>query len=111
MSYDPVSYHIVTADETGGSNGIVPKHGRIKIHKVVLQGDGSNAVAVALHDAATIVGTAVIGLANHETVVDVTGKYTTITQSDFNPPVPFEVGLSIDVTGTGAIARVYYTAG
>ena len=111
MTYDPVSVHSVTGDSDGTSNGIVAKHGRIKVHKVVLQSDGSNAVSVALNDHGTIGSSAVIvGLANNQSTEGTPDSYVRLTQSDFDPPVPFEVGLSIDVTGNGATVRVYYTA-
>jgi hypothetical protein len=105
--YDPAHVHVTTADETGNSNGIVAKHGRILVHKVVIDGATSNAQAsVLLHDALTITGTAKIGLRTLEVA---TGSvFGTYAEVNFNPPVPFEVGLSIDHTNTGT-CRIYYT--
>jgi hypothetical protein len=105
--YDPALVHVVTADETGTSNGIVAKHGRILVHKIVLHGGASNAqLSVVLHDALTITGTAKAGL---QVPVVATGSvFGSYAEVDFNPPVPFEIGLSIDVTNTGTV-RINYT--
>lgn len=105
--YDPVSVRVVTADETGTSNVLVITHGRILVHKVTLSGGASNTqLGVLLHDAATITGTAIIQV---QTPVVATGSvFGSYAESSFDPPVPFEVGLSIDVVNTGTV-RIYYT--
>jgi len=77
------------------------------VHKVVLDGGTSNAqLIVAIHDALTITGTAVIGLRTKEVATG--GVFETYAESNFDPPVPFEVGLSIVLTNTGT-CRIYYT--
>ena len=104
--YGDATVRVLTADETGTSNGIVAKHGRIRVHKVVLESATSNAVtSVALHDALTVTGTEVIGLTTNEVTATIYQRYA---EANFDPPVPFEVGLSVNITGT-ATCRIYYT--
>ena len=103
--YDDVYVHIITADETAASNGLVAK-GAIRIHKVVVEAATSNAVsALALHDAATVTGDAKIGITTNEVTATI---YTRYAEANFSPQVRFQVGLSINVTGT-LIARIYYS--
>ena len=103
--YDNVYVHAVTADETGTSNGLVSK-GEVKIHKVVVQhADGTAVLSVAIHDALTITGAVVIGLTTN--LADGT-TFDRYAEADFNPPLRMEVGVSIDVTGTGTV-RIYYS--
>jgi hypothetical protein len=103
--YDPVNVFIRTADSDGTSNGIVAT-GRIKVHKVVLSGDSSNLVTALLYNsnAIGVAGTELIALAS-----PIAAPFGRNQFADFNPPVPFEIGLSIDITGNGAVCRVYYT--
>lgn len=105
--YDASFVHVVTSDEAAASNGLVTKHGRILVHKVVLDGGASNAeLSILLYDATTATGTAKIGL--RVPVVATGGVFGSHAQADFSPPVPFEVGLSSDIANPGT-ARIYYT--
>ena len=107
--YDPVSVFVVTADSDGTSNGIVVKHGAIKIHKVVISGGASNVqLGVLIYDAASITGTSVISV--QVPVVATASVFDSYQEVTFSPPVRLEVGLSIDVVNTGTV-YVYYTAG
>lgn len=107
--YDPAMVHSITADEDGVSNGLVTKHGRILVHKLVLDGGASNAeLSVLVHDFATVAGAPTAKLGLRVPVVATGGVFGSYAESNFDPPVPFEVGLSINVTNTGTV-RIYYT--
>lgn len=103
--YDDCYAHVGTADEAAASNGIVAK-GPIRIHKVVLEGDGSNALQVQFHNQLTVTGTAEINLAANEQFANEFQRYC---EADFSPPIRFGVGLSINLTGNGGTYRLYYT--
>mgnify|MGYP001607839095 FL=1 len=103
--YDPANVFVGTADSDGASNGIVAI-GAIKIHKVVLEGDGSNVLTVQLHNQASITGTAEISLAANEVFATEFKRYT---EANFSPPVRFGVGLSVNITGNAGTYRVYYS--
>lgn len=103
--YDDLYVHVVSADETAASNGLVAK-GAIRIHLVVLEGDGSNALQVQLHDQLTVIGTAEISLAMNEQFATEFERYRS---EQFDPPIRFNTGLSINLTGNGGTARIYYT--
>ena len=105
MGYDEAYVLVRTASEPASSNGLVAK-GRIRIHKVVLQGDGSNALSVDLYNALTATGTIQIGVVQHATTGTV---FSRLAQSDFDPPVVFDVGLSMTFTGNGGTVRIYYS--
>jgi hypothetical protein len=103
--YDDLYVHVVTADEAAASNGIVAK-GRIRIHKVVLEhADGAAVLSAQLHNQLTVTGTAEISLTTN--LADGT-TFQRYTEANFNPPVPFSVGLSTNITGTGS-CRIYYS--
>lgn len=101
-NYDPAMVHVIAADEASASNGLLTKHGRILVHKVTLNKDASNPVSALIYDAATATGTALIALSG-----EAAENYE---EANFDPPVPFETGLSTDLTGNGGTIRVYYTA-
>src|SRR3990167_3353341 len=103
--YDDMQVHVVTADEAAASNGIVAL-GRIRIHKVVLEGDGSNALQAQLHNQLTVTGTAEISLAANEQFA---GEFSRYNEVNFNPPVPYFTGLSTNLTGNGGTVRIYYS--
>lgn len=115
MSYDPVTVFNTAVDSPGSSNAIVASAGRIYVHKVALRqtgATGSSALAVLINDDAEI-GTTnhVIALLTSSEGGVAANEYPRYKEVDFNPPVPIERGLSIDVTGTGAAVSVYYTRG
>ena len=114
--YDPATTYTTAADESGASNNIINattnKTG-ILVHKVALRqtgATGSGALAVLINDDTTI------GTTNHRIAVLTSSEgavaaneYPRYKSEDFNPPVPFHRGLSVDVTGTGVSVTVYYT--
>lgn len=108
--YDPVSVRVTTADESGASNAIVSTHGRIKVHKVVIDGATSNAQCIVAINDHTAIGSSAVVIGLRTAEVATGSVFTTYAETVFNPPVPLEVGLSIDMTNTGT-CRVYYTAG
>ena len=116
MGYDSVSLYTTAADESGTSNNIINsttnKTG-ILVHKVVLRqtgGGGSTAISVLLNDD-TNIGTTnhMIALSTNSMGGAAPDAYTRYTSETFEPPVPFQRGLSADITGTGASVTVYYT--
>jgi hypothetical protein len=102
---DEAYVHVVTADENSASNGLVAK-GAIFIHKLVLEGDGSNALQAQLHNKLTVTGTAEISLAANEQFAT---EFTRYQSETFDPPMRFNVGLSVDLTGNAGTARIYYS--
>jgi len=102
---DPVYVHVVTTDEAAASNGLVAK-GAIYIHKVVLEGDGSNALTVQLHNQLTVTGTAEISLAATAYAAAIFNRYV---EANFGSPIRFGVGLSTNLTGNGGTCRIYYS--
>jgi hypothetical protein len=106
--YDPVRVLRVTADSVAASNGLVTNSVIALIHKVVVTGDGSNVVSANIHDDTNASNAALIKIsvsANEEFATE----FDRFVQADFNPPVQFNTGVSIDVTGNTAVAYVYYT--
>ena len=103
--YDDAYVFVATTDDAAASNAIVAK-GAIRIHKVCIEGDGSNVVSVQLHNALTVTGTAEISLTVNEQFATEFGRYA---GSNFEPPFRFGVGLSINITGNAATARIYYS--
>ena len=103
--YDDLYVHVVTADEAAASNVLVAK-GAIRIHKVCIEGDGSNVVSVQIHNAATVTGTAEISLTVNEQFATEFGRYA---EANFHPPMRFGVGLSTNITGNAAVCRIYYS--
>ena len=103
--YDDCQVHVGTADETAASNGIVAK-GSIRIHKLVIEGDCSNALQVQVHNQLTVTGTAEISLAMNE---QFSGEFERYKDVSFSPPIRFSVGLSFNVTGNGGTYRLYYS--
>ena len=116
MSYDSVSIYTTAADESGASNNVINtttnKTG-ILVHKVALRqtgGGGSTAISVLLNDDQNI-GTTnqLIALSTNSMGGAAPDAYARHTSEAFDPPVPFQRGLSVDITGTGASVTVYYT--
>ena len=111
--FDPVSRLAVTADSPGTSNAVVTTATTgILIHKVVLEQtvSGSNVVSCLINDD-TAIGTTnlMISLSTNSQGGAAGDAYQRYTAETFDPPVPIQRGLSIDVTGTGVRATVYYT--
>jgi hypothetical protein len=99
--YDDVLVYVGAAS----SNAILPAVG-LRIHKVVLQhADGAAALSIAIFDAATATGTAKIGLTTD--LADGT-TFNRQAEANFSPPVRFQDGVSVTVTGTGTY-RIYYS--
>ena len=105
--YDPAIVLVGTADSDGTSNAIVAK-GAIKIHKVVLEGDGSNILTVKLYDDINTsnAAKAYISLAANEVF---SGEFKRYSEANFNPPVRYDLGLSVDITGNAGTYRIYYS--
>ena len=112
-NYDPVTVFSVSADSDGASNGIVPQTTNatgVLIHKVVLYNatNSSNVISVAMNDHAAIGSSAtLIFLTTSQS--GAVGTWEQYKSETFNPPVPFNQGVSLDLTGTNASVRVYYT--
>ena len=106
--YDNLKVLRVTADSVAASNGLVTNSVIALIHKVVLVGDGSNVVSANIHDDTNASNAALIkiSLSSNE---EFATEFDRFVQSDFNPPVEFTTGVSIDVTGNTVVAYVYYT--
>ena len=99
--YDPCKSLRVTAD----TNAALPA--QTKVHKIVLiNGTLSATASVKLHDAATVTGNPVAEVRSND---DGGATWDEFTQSDFPEPLRFETAVSIDVTGTGVVAYIYYT--
>ena len=106
--YDSVRVLRVTADSVAASNGLVTNNVITRIHKVVLIGDGSNVVSVNIHDDTNASNAALIKIAL-STNEQFAGEFERFEQADFNPPVEFNKGVSIDVTGNAVVVYAYYT--
>jgi hypothetical protein len=87
----------LTADSDGTSSGFTFP---VFIHKVQLHGGTDDATDVKLHAAVSITGDAKVHIKSAAEVV---------VSEDFAPPVRFQKGMSVDITGSGAIAYIYYT--
>jgi hypothetical protein len=113
--YDPVRVFISSASETNVSNRLIATFNAsgnlstqispILVHKVTVEGVGTNALSIALYHATTASGTISINLAANETYANVYSRYN---EADFNPPVPFTNFISLALTGIGTY-RIYYT--
>ena|SRR3990167_197227 len=103
---DPVSVLVLTVDSLAATNALVSTHGRILVHKVTLTGNGSNALTVDLYNALTVTGSAVIVLAMGSQAAGIFDRYA---EANFDKPVPFDIGLTVDLTGNGGTVRIYYT--
>jgi hypothetical protein len=115
MYDDPVAVFVASASSLDVSNGLInvfngsgeltARITPIKVHKVVVEGVGTNALKVELHHASNSSGTAVISLAANETYSTVFSRYN---EADFYPPIRFNTWISIALTGVGTY-RIYYT--
>ena len=113
--YDPCLVFVASATSLDVSNGLISRYNGsgeflanvtpIRVHKVVVEGVGTNALTVALHHASNASGTAVVSLSANETYSTVFSRYN---EADFNPPIRFNTWISIALTGIGTY-RVYYT--
>ena len=106
--YDDVQVRRVTADENAVSNGLVTNSVMVRVHKVVVTGDGSNAVSVDLHDDSNASNALLIKISVSSNEV-FSGEFERYTQADFNPPVEFKSGVAFNVTGNTVVAYLYYT--
>lgn len=112
---DPCAVFVASATSLDVSNGLISTFngsgeflaniGPIKVHKVTLEGVGTNVLSVALRHSSNAVGTVLIGLAANETYSTVFSRYN---EADFNPPVRFNSWISISLTGLGTY-RIFYT--
>ena len=113
--YDPCSVFTTAADSDGGSNGIIANTSTkvgVRIHKVVLRQttSGSNVVSVLINDHVSIGSSAtLISLSTNSLGGAAGDAYARYTAESFNPPVFFQNGVSIDITGTSASCSIYYT--
>lgn len=112
--YDPVSVFTVAADSDGASNGIIAASNGVGVlvHKVVLRQtvSGSNVVSVALNDHDVIGSSAtLINLTTNSTGGAAGEAWERYRAESFDPPVRFDKGVSIDVTGTSVSVTIYYT--
>jgi 3-dehydroquinate dehydratase len=90
---------------TGDTNAALPA--RTKVHKIVLINGTTSAVAsIKVHDAATVTGNPVAEIHSNLLTTDTYEKYS---QSNFQSPLFFERGVSLDITGTSAVGYLYYT--
>ena len=98
----------VTADENAASNGLVSNAVSVRVHKIILTGDGSNAVSADIHDDANASNATLIkiSVASNERF---SGEFSRFTQADFNPPILFDTGVSFNLTGNTAVAYLYYS--
>jgi len=104
--YDNASVLSVTSNSVAASNAIVSGGGAIRVHKVTLNGDGSNALILDVYNQLTVTGTPEISIrANQE----FSGQFSRYIEADFDPPVEYNVGLTLAFTGNGPIGKVYYT--
>ena len=113
--YDPCTVFTVAADSDGGSNGIISnatsKVG-VRIHKLVLRQttSGSNVVSVLLNDHVSIGSSATLIALSSSSMGGAAGDaYARYTSESFDPPIAFQNGVSIDITGTAASCSIYYT--
>jgi len=105
MSYDPATVAVKTASESAASNSVMAVP--CLIHKVCLRNtNGSNAVSIAIYDAATATGTAKIDISTN--LADGTA-YELSREITFDPPVRFDTGVSTTVAGSNATARIHFT--
>ena len=106
--YDNLRVLRVTADSVAASNGLVTNSVIALIHKVVLTGDGSNVVSANIHDDSNASNAALIKISVSANE-NFANEFDRFVQADFNPPVAFTTGISVDVTGNTVVAYVYYT--
>ena len=108
MNYDDVQVRRVVADENAVSNGLVTNNVMVRVHKVVVTGDGSNVVSVDLHDDSNASNALLIkiSLSGQETTGS---KFSRYVESDHNPPVEFKSGVALNLTGNTAAVYLYYT--
>jgi len=93
---------------TGDTDAALPKH--TKVHKIqVINGTTSATASMKLHDAATVTGNPVAEVHSEEVTDGGASLFATSTSEDFPRPLFFEVGVSIDMTGTNAVGYVFYT--
>ena len=98
----------VTADENAASNGLVSNAVSVRVHKIIVTGDGSNVVSADIHDDinASNALTIKISVASNERF---SGEFSRFTQADFNPPALFDTGVSFNLTGNTAVVYLYYS--
>lgn len=105
--YDAVLVRRVSsaADENAASNALVSNSHYVLCHKVVLDTPGSAALRVEIHDDINSSAASRIKIAL-QTPDDATVSQT--HSLDFNPPVPFTLGVSFNFTGDNAGACYFY---
>jgi len=106
--YDDVYVRRVSADENAASNGLVSNAVSVRVHKVTIDGALSNATSVAIHDDSNASNAALIKI-NISTSPMYAGTFELYKDVSFNPPVVFNSGISLNVTGTGVVAYLYYS--
>lgn len=98
--YDDARIYADTADANAAVSGPSRLHG-ISIYNAT----STNSPLVEVHDAATVTGSAKVQVAVNPTY-DAT-HFEVHKYVEFNPPVRFEVGMSVNITGTGAYKLHY----
>lgn len=105
MAMDPVKQLRLTASQGAATNGITFP---VLVHKVVLNsaGPATTIASALLFDAATATGTEKVRL---QTDLYAAALARGMAVLDFNPPVPFDVGISTTISGSaGVTVDVYY---
>ena len=106
--YDDVYVRRVAADENAASNGLVSNAVSVRVHKVSIVGALSNATSVNIHDD-TNASNALLIKAQLSTSPAFAGTFELYAEATFGPPIAFNTGISLDLTGTGAVVYLYYT--
>ena len=106
--YDDVYVLRVTGDSVAASNGLVSNAVSVRVHKVTIDGALSNSTSVAIHDDSNASNAALIKI-RVATSPAFAGTFELYKEADFNPPVVFSTGISLDLTGTGAVVYLYYS--
>ena len=106
--FDTLEVYIATADEIAASTALVVSGESVKVHGVILVGDGSNALSIALHNDVNSSNASAIKVfvsANEA----FSGTFDVFTPMMFANPVHFDKGISTNLTGNGGTAYIYYT--
>lgn len=109
--YDDLQVFGSNGDSIAASNVLIAQNSNkvsVRVYKVVLIGDGSNALTLAIHDDENNSNSSLIKIsmaANQE----YSGQFRRQTVQDFNPPVVFNSGVSFNITGNGGTYYAYYT--
>ena len=91
----------ITSDTNAALSGVTLVWG------VILRAtNGTTLSSVALHDATTVTGTAIIQVGNNTTDATNYDQYSGVM---FPAPVKFFTAVSVNMTGASAVADIYYS--